>query len=101
MILTLRYSHVRDLVQYYANRENDKKVLRILDSGVLSKEDATCLGYFIWSMLDLMAKDKKQGVVVLGGVDNTQMAPDISYEVEALMYDSGYGKIWEEISEEA
>jgi len=101
MILTLRYPHVRDLVQHYATRKNDTKVLSILGSGLLSKEDALHLGHFIWEMLDLMAKDREQGVVVLGGTDNTQMAPDISYEIDALMHKSGYGKIWEEISDEA
>lgn len=101
MILTLRYPHVRDLVQYYAHRSHDTKVLNILECGLLSKEDAQHLGHFIWDMLDLMAKDREQQVIVLGGTDNTQMAPDISYEIDALMDSSGYGKIWEDISDEA
>ena len=101
MILTLRYPHVRDLVQYYANRTNDTKVLKILDNGLLSEEDALHLGHFIWDMLDLMAKDREQKAVVLGGTDNTQMAPDISYEIDALMHKSGYEKIWKELSDQA
>jgi hypothetical protein len=101
MILTLRYPHVRDLVQHYANRKNDTKVLNILNSGLLSKEDALHLGYFIWDMLDLMAEDREQRIIVLGGTDNTQMAPDISYEMDALMHKSGYEKIWEDISDQA
>ncbi|MGM8229087.1 hypothetical protein ACSV5M_21065 [Cellvibrio sp. ARAG 10.3] len=101
MILTLRYPHVRDLVQHYATKKNDAKVLKILDSGLLSEEDASHLGHFIWDMLDTMAKDREQNIVVLGGTDNTQMAPDIAYEMDALMNKSGYGKIWEKISDEA
>lgn len=101
MILTLRYPHVRDLVQHYANRQNDAKVLNILNNSFSSEEDAKHLGHFIWSMLDLMAADRAQGIVVLGGTDNTQMGPDISYEMDALMHTSGYGKIWEDISDNA
>lgn len=101
MILTLRYPHVRDLVQHYANRKNDTKVLNIVNNGLSSEEDARHLGHFIWNMLDSMAEDREQGIVVLGGTDNTQMAPDISYEMDALMHASGYGKIWEDISDEA
>ena len=101
VILTLRYPHVRDLVQYYAHKGEDTKVLNILERGLSSKEDAMHLGHFIWEMLDLMAKDREQKVTVLGGTDNTQMAPDISYEIDALMHSSGYGKIWEDISDEA
>jgi hypothetical protein len=101
VILTLRYPHVRDLVQHYATRKNDTKVLHILDSGLLSKEDALHLAHFIWDMLDLMAEDREQGIIVLGGIDNTEMAPDISYEVDALMHQSGYGKVWQDISDEA
>ena len=100
MILTLRYPHVRDIVYYYASRENDTKVLSILNKGICSEEDAKYLGYFIWNMLDLMAKDREQGVVVLGGINNTQMAPDISYEMDALMHASGYEELWERISDE-
>ena len=70
-------------------------------SGLSSKEDATHLAQFIWGMLNLTAQDREHGVIVLGGVDNTQMAPDISYEMDALMHKSGYGKIWEDISDEA
>ena len=101
MMLSVRYPHVRDLVEHYANREEDRKVINILSNGLSSEEDAKHIGSFIWRMLDLMSEDRKQGISVLGGIDNTQMAPDISYEMDSLMYDSGYGDIWEKISDEA
>lgn len=101
MILTTRYPHVRDLVLHYANKLSDKSVLSILDNGVNSKEDAERLSYFIWRMLDEMARDRDEGNIVLGGTDNTSMVPDVSYEMDILMEECGYGSVWERISDEA
>ncbi|WP_370292291.1 hypothetical protein [Thalassolituus sp.] len=101
MILTVRYSHVRDLVYYYANKISDQKVLDILESGLKSEDDAKHFSYFIWKMIDMMAEDRENGIEVLGGSDNTSMLPDVSYELDVLMSDSGYSQIWEDISEEA
>jgi secreted protein with Ig-like and vWFA domain len=100
MILTVRYPHVRDLVSYYANKLSDDLVLSILESGVNSENEAEHLSHFIWKMLDEMARDREEGNIVLGGIDNTSMAPDISYEMDALMEKSGFGPIWEKISDE-
>ncbi len=99
--MTVRYSHVRDLVYYYANKISDQKVLDILESGLKSEDDAKHFSYFIWKMIDMMAEDRENGIEVLGGSDNTSMLPDVSYELDVLMSDSGYSQIWEDISEEA
>jgi hypothetical protein len=101
MILTTRYSHVRALVLHYAKKLSDNLVVSILDHGVNSKEDAEHLSYFIWRMLDEMARDRDEGNIVLGGTDNTSMVPDVSYEMDILMEESGYGSIWERISNDA
>ena len=99
--MTVRYSHVRDLVYYYANKISDQKVLDILESGLKSEDDAKHFSYFIWKMIDMMAEDRENGIEVLGGSDNTSMLPDVSYELDVLMSDSGYSQIWEDISDEA
>ncbi|MCA6129400.1 hypothetical protein [Thalassolituus oleivorans] len=101
MILTVRYSHVRDLVFYYANQLSDQRVLDVLEDGLKSEDDAKHFSYFIWKMIDKMAEDRENGVEVLGGKDNTSMLPDVSYELDVLMSDGGYSQIWEEISDEA
>ena len=101
MIFTARYPHVRELVAHHATKLSDDVVLSILHYDVKSKKDAEHLSYFIWRMLDEMAKDREEKVLVLGGTDNTSMAPDISYEMDVLMEDSGYRKLWEKISDEA
>lgn len=101
MILTTRYPHVRDLVRYYAIKLEDDIVLSVLEHGVKSKLEAEQLSHFIWKMLDEMAKDREAKNIVLGGIDNTSMGPDISYEMDTLMEQSGYTSIWEKISDEA
>jgi phosphoribosyl 1,2-cyclic phosphodiesterase len=101
MILTVRYPHVRELVLFYAQKLSDDVVQAILTNGIHSENDAEHLSHFIWKMLDEMAKDREQGNVVLGGIDNTSMAPDISYEMDALMEQSGFSSIWERISDES
>ena len=100
MLLTVRYPHVRDLVSFYANKLSDDFVLSILESGVNSESEAEHLSHFIWKMLDEMARDREEGNIALGGIDNTSMAPDISYEMDTLMEESGFGPIWEKISDE-
>ena len=101
MILTVRYSHVRDLVHHYANQFSDYRALGILKSGLSSEDDAKYFSHFIWKMIDKMSEDRKNGIEVLGGKDNTSMLPDVAYELDALMADSGYSDIWEEISDQA
>lgn len=101
MILTARYPHVRDLVSYYAHKMSDKRVLSILSIGIDSEIEAEYLSYFIWKMLDEMAKDREEGNAVLGSVDNTSMGLDISYEMDCLMEDCGYSHVWERISNDS
>lgn len=101
MILTVRYPHVRELVVHYARELSDEAVLSILDRGLYSENEAEYLSRFIWNMLDTMAKDRDAGNIVLGGIDNTSMIPDVSYEMDVLMEESGFSSLWKTISDEA
>lgn len=101
MILSIRYPHVRDLVEHYAIRLKDPRTAEIIERGLSSADDAEHLGHFIWKMIDQMALDRQQNISVLGGVDNTSMLPDVSYEMALLMDKAGYSDIWERISDEA
>ena len=101
MILTVRYPHVRDLVSHYARKLLDEVVLSTLENGLNSEAEAEHLSRFIWEMLGEMANDREKENIVLGGIDNTSMAPDISYEMDVLMEESGFSLIWEKISDES
>lgn len=100
MILTIGYSHDRDLVFYYANQLSDQRVLDILKDGLKSEMMQKHFSYFIWKMIDKMAEDRENDVEVLGGKDNTSMLPDVSYELDALMSDREYSQVWEEVSDQ-
>jgi hypothetical protein len=100
MILSIRYPHVRELVEHYAIKLDDSRAAEILNKGLSSADDAEYLSYFIWKMIDQMAIDQQQNISVLGGVDNTSMLPDVSYEMTLLMDNAGYGDIWERILDE-
>ena len=101
MILAIRYPHVRTLIAYYANKLSDQPVLSILETGLHTEEEAKHLSFFIWKMIEEMRNDREQNNMVLGGIDNTTILADVSYEMDAFMTDAGYSELWERISDEA
>lgn len=101
MPLTARYPHVRELVLHYANQLSDDVVLSILDRGLVSESEAEHLSRFIWRMVDEMTSDREERSFLIGGTDNTAMAPDISYEMDVFMEESGFSSIWERVSDES
>ena len=96
-----RYPHVRALIEHYADPVGDQNILNIIQIDRISKEDAYNFGRFIISMIEAMAEGIEKGVVVLGRVDNTDMIPDIDYEVSLFLANRGWGGIWDEICDEA
>ncbi len=71
-----------------------------MESGITSREDAELFAKFIWEMVGQMNEDEEKGVEVLGSTDNSEMIPDISYELTKLMKKEGYYNVWEKISNE-
>jgi hypothetical protein len=100
MIIFKRYPHVRDLLDHYATDLSNIDVLRILQEGVNNEDDAENLSRFIWKMADKMAEDSNEGKLVLGGTDNTEMLPDVEYELTLYLSERGYVEIWDRISDE-
>lgn len=101
MIQFKRYPHVIDLLLHYTNDLNANSVERILTHGVQSSHDAYELSKFIWSMADQMAIDNKSSKVVLGRTDNSDMLPDVDYEVGLYLNELGYGDIWDKVADES
>ncbi|WP_370978759.1 hypothetical protein [Agaribacterium sp. ZY112] len=100
MIKFLRYDHVNDLISYYAEHLDRHDIENIIKSGLLSPENAENFSKFIWDMVEQIHQDEEDEVAVLGSTDNTEMLPDISYEITRLMKDSGYYSIWQKVSDE-
>lgn len=100
MITFKRYPHVKDLLDHYTADLSNADVLRILEGGVNNESDAENLSRFIWKMADKMSEDSNEGKLVLGGTDNSEMLPDVEYELTLYLSDRGYIEIWDRISDE-
>ena len=50
--------------------------------------------------VEAINEDEEKGVIILGSADNTEMLPDVNYEVTKLMKDSGFFSIWQRVSEQ-
>ncbi|WP_444995852.1 hypothetical protein [Aliikangiella sp. IMCC44359] len=98
MINFKRYTHVNDLLEHYAHFLDRKDIKQLLLTGV--KNEAEIFSKFIWLMVEQINEDEENNIVVLGSTDNTEMLPDISYEVTQYMRELGYYEVWERISNE-
>jgi hypothetical protein len=100
MIEFKKYPHVRDLILHYANVLNNADVLEILNSGVKNKEEAYLFSRFVLLVIDSMAKDMQDNVMVMGSADNTSMIPDIDYEMSLYLARKGLEDVWDEVCNE-
>lgn len=98
MIKFERYSHINDLIEHYIKTFDDKAMEKIMEKGVASESDAAVFSTFVWKMVEQINEDEENGVVVLGGADNTEMLPDLNYEVSQYMKQVGFHSTWEKVS---
>lgn len=100
MIKFERYPHIQDLFEYYSERQSRADIKEILREGVKTENDAEVIARFAWKMAEMINEDEEQGTVVLGNSDNTDMLPDLSYEMTKYMKSIGFYTVWEKISDE-
>lgn len=101
MIEFKRYPHVRELLLHYATQLGAEDVVRIMDAGVDTSADAERLSKFVWTMAGQMAVDSRANTPVMGRVDNSDMLPDVDYEVGLYLSKRGYGDIWDRVCDES
>jgi hypothetical protein len=99
MIKFERYQHINDLFQHYLDEADNKTVARLMKSGVRSSEEAEAFSEFVWRMVERINRDEEEGKVVLGSTDNTEMFPDLNYEVSKYLRSVGFYSVWERVSE--
>jgi hypothetical protein len=99
MIQFNRYPHINDLVSYYIAKVNDKKISEIYENGLKNEIEAEIFCKFIWLLVEHVHADEEAGNSVLGSVDNTEMLPDLSYEITNYMRKTGYYDVWSRVSE--
>lgn len=96
-----RYPHVADLLAHYAAALGAPGVQGILEAGVRNEEEAGRLARFVWQMAAQMGVDASQGKRVLGRVDNSDLLPDVDYEIGLYLDRLGYGEVWDKSVDEA
>lgn len=100
MIEFKRYPHVGELLSYYANALENEDAIILLKNGVKSKEEAYILSRFVIAAIDRMAYDVQENNSVLGSVDNTNMIPDIDYEISLYLANKGMEDVWDQVCNE-
>lgn len=96
MIRFERYPHINDLLAFYLDEADDQEIIRIFNNGITNETDAKLFCHFIWQTVDKIHDDEESSRLVLNRLDNTDMLPDLSYEITKYMRNTGYYNIWEE-----
>lgn len=97
MIDFQRYPHVKDFIEYYSDELSCPEIKELLKTGVNSERDAETLSRFVWKMVDKMLSDCDEGKEVFGQVDNSDVFPDIQYEVTLYLTKQGYMAVWNSV----
>lgn len=100
MIRYSRYPHIKDLMEYYISALNRSDIESILLNGIKNENDAENLSKFIWQLLDQMSKDSNNEIETLGRTDNSDMIPDLEYEITLYIDEYGYINVWDRVSDE-
>ena len=100
MINFKRYKHVNDVIAHYIMRMDRDDIKTLITSEIKNSVDAEIFSKFIWDMVEQINEDEENGVIVLGSSDNTEMLPDINYEVTKYMKDTGHYNMWSKVSDE-
>lgn len=99
MIRFERYKHINDLIQHYLDEVGNEAVASLLKSGIKSSEEAEAFSEFVWAMVERINLDEEEGTTLLGSADNTEMLPDLNYEVSKYLRSVGFYSVWERVSE--
>ncbi|MES2676076.1 MAG: hypothetical protein V4660_17690 [Pseudomonadota bacterium] len=100
MITFKRYPHVYELISHYAKSLKDNQIINILEKGVSTEDEAVKFANFIWSMADQMAIDCENNVQVFGRTDNSDMMPDVDYEISLYLSNQGFDDVWDKSCDE-
>jgi hypothetical protein len=95
MIQFNRYPHIADLLEHYIEQEKRTDIDAIYKTGIKTEKDAELFCTFIWDVVENVHSDSESENIVLGNTDNTDMLPDLAYEITSHMKKAGYYSIWE------
>lgn len=92
------YAHIDDFLRYYALSLGHNDIIQILNSGILSEQDAKTFCDFIPIVLDQRFADEELGrktPVEIGSA----IISDLHYEAGSFVCDAGYESIWDAMLE--
>jgi hypothetical protein len=98
MIKFNRYPHINSLLEYYIDKAQSVEIHNIYRSGISNETEAELFCNFIWRTVENIHEDSESEIVVLGNIDNTDMLPDLAYEITKYMRSVGYFSIWDHVS---
>lgn len=90
---------VNDLLRYYAASLERPDIIKILDNGIESKNDAIAFCDFIPNLLDRRLEDERSGKTLPIEIGSA-VIPDLHYEAGSFVCDAGYEVIWDEMINE-
>ena len=99
MIYFDRYTDINDLLQFYLAETPNPEISRIMASDIANEKDAEIFSLFVWDVVDKIHDDEEAERLVLGRQSNTDMLPDLSYEITKYMSKSGFFNVWERVSD--
>ncbi|MGM8227481.1 hypothetical protein ACSV5M_12915 [Cellvibrio sp. ARAG 10.3] len=93
------YAYIDDFLRYYASSLGYTDVIRILDNGIATEQDAKVFCDFIPVVLDQRLADEESGKIAPLG-NGSAIISDLHYEAGSFVCDAGYEPIWEAMLEE-
>lgn len=99
MIKFERYPHINDILTFYLDKSPELKISHLIENGITNEEDAEVFSQFIWRIVDNIHDDAEIGRLVLGCANNTDILPDLSYEITKYMRKSGFYSVWDRVSD--
>ena len=93
----------KNVALHYAKELADPALIEIIvgNRPVTSRDEATALAEFYWSMLDSSAEDFKNGIAIDGEVGVQFWMERLLNIIGGYLENSGYGDIWDEVCDNA
>ena len=88
------YDHINDFLRYYASSLGHAEIIRILDNGISTEQDAKIFCNFIPLILDQRLLDEEAGKSLPIEIGSA-IIPDLHYEAGSFVCDAGFEFVWD------
>lgn len=88
------YPHIDELLRYYALSLGYNDIVKILDRGIVTEQDAYAFCNFIPVLLDQRMADEESDKPVPVDIGSAVIS-DLHYEAGSFVCDAGYEPVWD------